>query len=63
MIPFPSQTWKTKLADRGLEAVMTIRGNGRGRFDKKRSNMISRLKKPPSSVREKKSQEVVGYGT
>lgn len=35
----------TKLPVKSLEATMTIRGNGRARFDKKRRNMISRLKK------------------
>lgn len=53
---------KTKLPVGSLEAAMTIRGSNRGRFDKKRSNMISRLKKPESSLHEKRSRAVVGRG-
>lgn len=37
------------MLDGRLEAAMTTRGSGRGRFDKKRSNTISRLKNPESS--------------
>lgn len=47
---------KTKLPVRSLEAAMTIRGSGRGRFDKKRSNMISRLKKPRGELAPRDSE-------